>query len=474
MDLSMSYYHKLSEKACLWLKVHRTDLLRDLSDLLRIPCIAQTQENPEAPYGLACRQALDFMLQRSQSAGLEIENFENRIGMATLPGTCTEAKPIRIWNHLDVVPIGAPSDWIIGQPFEPSIHHDYLICRGADDNKGPALGMLYMLQALKEIGFQPKHSICLCFGTDEERGMSDVLAWREKDYSSAVNIVADAMFPVCFAEKGMIEADLISKVPTPDILTFSGSDASNIVPGQAEIQLKGKWSCDIPDGSCNTDGIITVLHTEGISGHSAFPSGTKNALLSLCQAVSRLELPTAERDLFDFFSKILKDPSGATAAVASSDEISGETTCIGTMAAVRDGHVLLHLNIRYVVSADGSKLCEQLQKVAEQHGCSLEYKISEPNLYPRENPVVDELTKIYNTVTGSSTMPLVLAGGTYARKLPNAFAYGLGILRPKDPGLFPPGHGGAHQCDEALFLPDYFQAIDIMTKAIIKADQILP
>ena len=60
-----------------------------------------------------------------------------------------------------------------------------------------------------------------------------------------------------------------------------------------------------------------------------------------------------------------------------------------------------------------------------------------------------------------------MGGGTYARKLPRAFAYGPGFPgEEKNPPMVQPGHGGAHGPDEALSLESLFRAAEIIAVGI--------
>ena len=63
------------------------------------------------------------------------------------------------------------------------------------------------------------------------------------------------------------------------------------------------------------------------------------------------------------------------------------------------------------------------------------------------------MTDTYNRLTKNHEKPFVMSGGTYARKLPRAFACGTGMPLPPTPeGLFKKGHGDYHQPDEAISL----------------------
>ena len=80
-------------------------------------------------------------------------------------------KPILLMAHTDVVPVesGTEGDWIY-PPFDGRIAEDYVWGRGALDDKFSVLGILEAVEALLEEGVQPKRTILLAFGHDEEVG----------------------------------------------------------------------------------------------------------------------------------------------------------------------------------------------------------------------------------------------------------------------------------------------------------------
>ena len=57
---------------------------------------------------------------------------------------------IGIWNHLDVVPEG--KGWIY-PPYTCTEKDGYLIGRGVQDNKGPAVAVLYAMKYCREKKF---------------------------------------------------------------------------------------------------------------------------------------------------------------------------------------------------------------------------------------------------------------------------------------------------------------------------------
>ena len=80
-------------------------------------------------------------------------------------------KPILLYAHMDVVPVEAAreGDWTY-PPFEGRIAEGYIWGRGALDVKVGVLGILEAVETLLRKGFQPRRTIYLAFGHDEETG----------------------------------------------------------------------------------------------------------------------------------------------------------------------------------------------------------------------------------------------------------------------------------------------------------------
>ncbi|WVQ84331.1 hypothetical protein IAT38_006483 [Cryptococcus sp. DSM 104549] len=84
----------------------------------------------------------------------------------TMEGS-TDAKPIMLTGHQDVVGIGSERDWEY-PPFEGYYDGEYIWGRGSSDCKSNVMGLLSVFERLTENGFQPKRTVILAFGQDEE------------------------------------------------------------------------------------------------------------------------------------------------------------------------------------------------------------------------------------------------------------------------------------------------------------------
>src|SRR5688572_4486327 len=86
-------------------------------------------------------------------------------------GSDTSLKPVILMGHLDVVPVAEESlkDWKAA-PFGGEIKAGNIWGRGAIDDKMSVIGILEATEMLLKQNFQPKRTIYLAFGHDEEVG----------------------------------------------------------------------------------------------------------------------------------------------------------------------------------------------------------------------------------------------------------------------------------------------------------------
>lgn len=89
----------------------------------------------------------------------------------TWPGSDPQAKPVAFLAHMDVVPIaeGTESKWQ-AQPWAGEVKDGFVWGRGAWDNKANLIAQLEAVEMLLAQGFQPRQTVYLFSGADEEVG----------------------------------------------------------------------------------------------------------------------------------------------------------------------------------------------------------------------------------------------------------------------------------------------------------------
>jgi carboxypeptidase PM20D1 len=102
-------------------------------------------------------------------ATLKREVVGQKALLYTWPGSDPAAKPIALMAHQDMVPIapGTEKAWSV-DPFAGVIKDGYVWGRGALDNKGNLFAQMEAIELLIGSGFQPKQTIYLVMGDDEE------------------------------------------------------------------------------------------------------------------------------------------------------------------------------------------------------------------------------------------------------------------------------------------------------------------
>lgn len=95
----------------------------------------------------------------------------------TWPGSDAAAQPIIVMTHQDVVPVtpGTEKDWKHA-PFAGTIADGAVWGRGTIDDKGSLVTLFEAIEALAGQGFNPKRTIILVSGHDEEVGGTGALA----------------------------------------------------------------------------------------------------------------------------------------------------------------------------------------------------------------------------------------------------------------------------------------------------------
>ncbi len=118
------------------------------------------------------------------------------------------------------------------------------------------------------------------------------------------------------------------------------------------------------------------------------------------------------------------------------------------------------MNIRYPVSLSEDEI---LQKTREAlYGEGVEVLVigrHKPLYVPKDHPLVRTLLEVYKEQTGQSADAIAIGGGTYARALNNAVAFG--AVFPGKPDL-------AHQKDEYIEIDDLILNAKIYAHAIVK------
>jgi succinyl-diaminopimelate desuccinylase len=350
--------------------------------------------------------------------------------------------------------------------------------RGAIDDKGPAIAALYAMKAVMDSGLILRKKVRLIFGLDEESGWQDMEHYFKKEPMPEMGLTPDGCYPVIYAEKGIVDIAIKKRFKPSNSVTLrlssvKGGERANMVPDRCVCTFKPHGFDEKKLASTETFFSMTgerlqtgfgengslIVMTSGVSAHGSAPHKGKNAIAIMLSFLALLGF--GESDMESFLSliydKIGFDTKGAALGIASEDE-SGELTLnLGTIEVNSDGGTVV-LNIRYPVSLSEEAILQKIREVFEGEQVEVLVKGGHKPLYvPKDHPLVKTLLEVYKVHTGQSADAIAIGGGTYARALKNAVAFG--AVFPGKPDL-------AHQKDE------YIEIEDLMLNAKIYADAI--
>lgn len=489
ISMNQYYCHSIEK----WIEQYEERIIASVKRLVSINSVAEPESDVK-PYGQGCRKVQSEFCQLAKDFGYTCTSYDDRVIRVDARQSDANRRPdIGIWGHLDVVPAG--HDWKY-KPFAPVIDKGFLIGRGVRDDKGPAVAALYALKCLQDLRIEQKHHISLYLGLEEEKGMSDVLWLKEHDIPfPKMNLVLDSRYPVCYGEKGILSIVVGGREPLcENLLSLSGGESENSVAGRARMEIRTLSHApipkELPDWLAVTSGAGKIaVEAQGLSKHAAHPENSENAIYRLFAAASGT-LPGCESlhrcladalapgtiKLFRDFAQLSSDIYGEGLEIAAQDEISGKLTTVASLLSMEDRLCSVTFNIRYPIALGRhDPLISAITRTLQKHDMQLvRFSGKTPGYSSKDHPLLVNLMNTYNAFTGQSAHPFTIAGGTYARMLPNGFGYGFRLEpEPVVPaGLFPPGHGGAHAADEAVNVAHYKKQLALLILSLAECQKV--
>ncbi len=442
-----------------WLEIakkHEAEFIELSTRLLQIPTVLNefNPDNYEEPFGKDIRQALDFMLETGKNDGFVVKNVDNYAGHIEY-GSGEEV--LGILGHLDVVPAGGK--WT-NPPFSATLIDGKIYARGAMDDKGPTIAAYIALKMIKDQGIKVNKKVRLILGCDEETGMRGVKHYLKKERMPDVGFAPDAEFPLIYAEKGIYMYDFVGKEQDDLVKSIHAGERYNIVPDTCAAELSRDLSKEFNEFLLQNkytgkiDGNIYTIY--GKNAHAAMPNLGVNAIHLMVKFLKK----HSEANFIKFMDKYLSfDNLGNKLRVSCYDKEMKELT--NNLAIINYDGVNLNigLNIRYPRNYEFEAGEVKMTETAKEYG--LEYVFvtnSKPHYVSPDDELIKELHNAYKKYSGDETSEIItIGGGTYARQLKKAVAFGPGF--PGDEEL-------AHQPDEFLDVKKMIISIAIYAESI--------
>ncbi len=439
---------------------YKEEFLKDFDELLRI-------ESVSADGNAKSKEALNWILEKAESFGLISKNIDNKAGHAEL--TAGE-KICATLTHLDVVPAGEGWDC---NPFALTIKDGKYLGRGVADDKGCALITLYCLRALKEAGVEGKNTLRAIFGTDEEVGMTDVIAYFNEEAMPDMSFTPDSGYGICSAEKGILQLEIKSANHNCELLSqLKGGNALNAVPDKAYALLNCTESDDhqlmrLADAKSGNfefkytiDGLMII--SRGKAAHACEPHLGQNAILELVDLLGSNFSFQSLGNLCTFINTNFHlEYDGTSLGIKMRDSQSGPlTACLSTIS-IDETEAKATIDIRYPVTFGGKELIRRIKHAAEYE--NIEVKVLShtlPLCLDENKPIIDVLKTAYEEITGEAPLMYYTGGGTYARKLGgNGVAFG---------PIFPGEDGRLHNSNEGIGIDSFWKHAEICLEAMYR------
>ncbi len=394
------------------------------------------QHSAKMPFGKGAYDCLCHFLALAEKLGFETKNYDGYAGEVLFG----HGEPFAILCHLDVVPAG---DGWTKPPFGGIVEAGKIWGRGAMDDKGPAICVLYALKALKDRGFVPKKTIKLIVGCNEESG------WKCIEYYSRVaklpetGFSPDADFPVIYAEKGILHVRLHYPLGTAPFFYLEGGTSANMVCDLCEATPRSLSTKRIL--ACGLEVKGKKILSRGKSAHGSTPEKGVNAMLPMLKYFS-----ARNETIKNIIADLFEDRYGLT----DLEDETGKLTLSPDLIKYRKGELQVVCDIRYPATVPVDAVHEKLAQMGVKYE-TLHHQA--PLYHAKDSELIQSLLSVYEECTGKRAEPIAIGGGTYARALKNGVAFG-----PEMEG----DEAVIHQPDEYITLDRVKLLLDIYEKAI--------
>ena len=472
----------------------RESIVSDTAQLLSFKTISSTEGELSADAREEFRKGFDFLRQISENMGFTFRLLDNCVGIIEMPASANPAETIGVLLHIDVMPPGE-TEWKYGA-FDGVVAEGRIWGRGAQDDKGPIVAMLYAMWAAREAAAQNgiRRACRLIIGTQEETGnWSDIHYYKEHEGAPNFSLVPDAEFPIIIAEKGMVNIQISEawdEKPTSTLIAASLVSATagiraNMVPDRATLVLEplsdstrrllndeiAQFLQKYPETRLQVIDKDTtiVIEFSGKPAHGSRPFEGHNAAVDALRFIDWVEMEPLQFLEFISFSALAgEDIWGEALGVFSEHDFVGKTTvCLGLMKIeARGGFVTYNIRNTSGVTVDmiEKRINGVLESIKQATGCAFEMKRTSSGtnplfVDPKEfKQYIEPLQYAYQTVTGKEPALKAIGGTTFAKAFPCAVSFG--------PVLMEEEQEMAHQVNEHVSIENQMRNTKIYALAL--------
>ncbi|AHI54078.1 dipeptidase [Spiroplasma sabaudiense Ar-1343] len=410
--------------------------------------------DPDYPFGSENDQALDFILQTCNNIGLETyKDQEKYYGYADFGKS---DKIFVVFCHLDVVNPGNFDEWIY-DPFKLTEVEGKLYGRGTFDDKGPTVNNIMAVKYLKDHGFAGEYKIRLFFGVDEENENRCVKKYLQDFGQPDLGYVPDACFPYVFGEKHLAWINITGE-ENLDYAIKSG-DTYNIIDAKATYEGS---KIKLLQENLNKRGIINnnlnnSIEIFGKQAHAGLPNLGISPVMLLSEALKETKI---KGNMIDFINSYLINNYDLKAIFGNLEDESGTLTFGLSIVDINQNNQRIALQIDIPATVDyQSEIITGFEKILKNFNLKIEtHHFNKGFLFDQNHWMLKIMLDSFTEVTKDfNTLPCAIGGGTYAKEIDNAVAFG-GALNLENLTL--------HGVNEWVYKEEYQKQLLIYTKAL--------
>ena len=438
-----------------YVKEHQQELIDTTKALLKIPSVLERfDKDSMMPFGEEIQKALEFVLTLGKTDGFIVKNIQNYAAHIE-HGQGEDL--LGVLCHLDVVPAG---DGWTTPPFQPTIRDDKLYARGATDDKGPSMAAYFALKFLKDLDVTFHKRVRIIFGTDEETAWRGIKRYFEVEEMPTMGFAPDASFPLIYGEKGIWTFDVEGVFSDDGIISFKSGERYNVVPDYAECELQDDLEkaftsfCSYHGFKGEVKNKKYIIH--GKNAHAMQPHLGVNAAFILAKFLNE----HYDNLYMQFIEAALSfDPFGEKLKIDFDDEEMKKFTMNPGIFVYNKDTVKIGINCRYPKNFALGEAIDKIKKKLRPFNLTYNEQGNIPVHYVDPNdPLIEHLMTAYQKVTNDMTSkPFTIGGGTYARALDKAVAFG---------PIMPGRKDVVHQANEYIHLDDLIESTAIYMEAI--------
>jgi len=380
-----------------FLQKEKENMLCDLEQLIGFKSYSQDRE--------CCNKALQYVLDRAKSFGLETEMGKH--GDVGVIDYGKGAPVVGVLVHVDVVDEGTLGLWNT-DPFQLSIIDNVLYGRGVVDDKGPVISCLYAMKWLKESGIEPKKKVRMIVGTSEEIQWTDMEHYRAEFDCPAYGFTPDGLFPIYNRENGYMDIRLRFYEPALNGREhIKGGKAPNSIPSHASYEWHG-----------------ALVEYVGKAAHSSGPYLGINAINLLCTETKEFQNLNFVQMINRYF------PEGKYESAIPFHKTDGTEACgddlilVPTVLWQEEQWIMINMNVRHSYLLPGDTILQALEGLSEvYHYEVIPFERLDPiNVDESQNwmRLMKSITKEYGMDDQCKFAP----GCSYAKSMPNFVCWG--------------------------------------------------